>query len=74
MQIAGAFGLRLSFWRKRMNVLKCKPWGEGQGDHVLVNEEDFNPDFHVLLDAPAEKAKPGRKPAKPEQSKDAPAE
>ncbi len=57
-----------------MNVLKCKPWGEGQGDHVLVNEEDFKPDFHVLLDAPAEKAKPGRKPAKPEQSKDAPAE
>lgn len=57
-----------------MKVIKCKPWGEGQGDHVLVNEEDFNTDFHVLLDAPAEKSKPGRKPAKPEQSKDAPAE
>lgn len=43
-----------------MNVLKCKPWGEGQGDHVLVNEEDFNPDFHKLL----EEADDGDKPSK----------
>lgn len=45
-----------------MDVLKVKPWGEGQGDHVLINAEDFNPEVHELFDAPAEKAKPGRKP------------
>lgn len=40
-----------------MKTIKVKPWGEGQGDHVLINEEDFNPEFHALLDA-AEPAKP----------------
>lgn len=43
-----------------MNVLKCKPWGEGQGEYVLVNEEDFNSDFHKLLD----EADDGDKPSK----------
>ncbi|MDG9780271.1 HeH/LEM domain-containing protein [Metapseudomonas otitidis] len=44
-----------------MNVLKCKPWGEGQGDHVLVNEEDFNPDFHQLFeDAEGEADRPSK--------------
>lgn len=44
-----------------MNVLKCKPWGEGQGDHVLVNEEDFNPDFHQLFDeAEGDAVKPSK--------------
>lgn len=32
-------------------TIKVKPWGEGQGDFVLINEEDFNPEFHALLDA-----------------------
>ncbi len=31
-------------------VIKVKPWGQDQGDHVLLNESDFNPDFHVRLD------------------------
>ncbi|MDU4249009.1 hypothetical protein [Pseudomonas sp.] len=56
-----------------MSVIKVKPWGKDQGDYVLINEEDFNAEVHELLDAPAEKAKPGRK-AKVEQSTDAPAE
>ncbi|WP_052506143.1 hypothetical protein [Pseudomonas sp. MRSN 12121] len=33
-----------------MKLIKVKPWGEGQGDFVHINEEDFNPDFHELLD------------------------
>lgn len=24
-----------------MNTIQVKPWGEGQGDYVLINEEDF---------------------------------
>lgn len=34
-----------------MKTIKVKPWGEGQGDFVLINEEDLNPEFHALLDA-----------------------
>lgn len=33
-----------------MKQLKVKPWGEGQGDHVLIDESEFNPDFHVLVE------------------------
>ena len=29
-----------------MAVMKVKPWGKGQGDHVLINAEDFNPKIH----------------------------
>lgn len=39
-----------------MKLIKVKPWGEGQGDFVHINEEDFNQDFHELLDE-AEKVK-----------------
>lgn len=39
-----------------MSLLKVKPWGEDQGDHVLIDEESFDPDFHVLLDAKAPEA------------------
>lgn len=36
-------------------TLKVKPWGEGQGDFVVINEADFDPDLHELL-GEAEKA------------------
>ena len=53
-----------------MKTIKVKPWGDEQGDHVLINEEDFNPEFHTLLDdASADKAKPARK-AKPAVSEE----
>ncbi len=32
-----------------MPVIQVQPWGEGQGDFVLIEESDFNPDFHTLL-------------------------
>ena len=31
-----------------MGTIQVKPWGEGQGDFVLINEEDFDKDFHEL--------------------------
>ena len=40
-----------------MATMKVKPWGEGQGDHVLINEDDFDPDVHVPFDV-SEPAKP----------------
>lgn len=30
-----------------MSTVKVEPWGEGQGDFVEINADDFNPDFHV---------------------------
>jgi predicted HAD superfamily Cof-like phosphohydrolase len=32
-----------------MPVIQVQPWGEGQGDYVLIEDFDFNPDFHKLL-------------------------
>lgn len=32
-----------------MPVIQVKPWGEGQGEFVEINDFDFNPDFHKLL-------------------------
>lgn len=31
-----------------MGTIQVKPWGEDQGDFVLINEEDFDKDFHEL--------------------------
>ncbi|RVD77009.1 hypothetical protein [Pseudomonas koreensis] len=31
-----------------MGTIQVKPWGEGQGDFVLINEEDFDKDVHEL--------------------------
>ena len=31
-------------------TIKVQPWGEGQGDHVVINEADFDSKFHKLLD------------------------
>lgn len=44
-----------------MATMLVKPWGEGQGDHVLIEEEDFDPEFHTRLDAESA-PKRGRKP------------
>lgn len=30
-------------------TLKVKPWGDGQGDFVVINEADFDPELHELL-------------------------
>lgn len=33
-----------------VKVVKVKPWGKKQGDHVLINEVDFNPKRHTLIE------------------------
>jgi hypothetical protein len=32
-------------------TIRVKPWGEGQGDHVVISAEDFDPAIHTPLDA-----------------------
>jgi hypothetical protein len=32
-----------------MKTIKVEPWGEGQGEFVEINADDFNPDFHIEL-------------------------
>jgi hypothetical protein len=54
-----------------METVKIKPSHESQGDHVVINKADFDPEKHELLvrdadSAPADAApvsgRPGRKP------------
>jgi len=33
-----------------METIKVKPWGEGQGDYVVINAEDFDPEHHEKLE------------------------
>lgn len=33
-----------------METMKVKPWGEGQGDHVLINAADFDAARHEPFD------------------------
>jgi len=49
-----------------MKTVQVKPWGKDQGDFVEINEDDFNPEVHELLD----EAKPAKasKPAKAEST------
>lgn len=34
----------------QVETVKVKPWGEEQGDHVLINKDDFDPERHQLLE------------------------
>lgn len=33
-------------------TIKVKPWSADQGDHVVIDADSFNPEFHVPLDPP----------------------
>lgn len=37
-------------------VIKVAPWGDDQGDFVLINEADFDPKFHTHIVAPKKAA------------------
>ena len=48
-----------------MATIKVKPWGEGQGAFVMIEEKDFDPQKHELYreqteDAEQNKPKRGR--------------
>ncbi|HKX78733.1 MAG TPA: hypothetical protein VJM34_09460 [Novosphingobium sp.] len=32
-------------------TVKVKAWGDGQGEFVEINADDFNPDIHTPFDA-----------------------
>lgn len=34
-----------------MATMKVKPWGEGQGSHVVIDEENFDENFHKKFTA-----------------------
>lgn len=44
-----------------METMKVMPWGDGQGDFVVINVEDFDPAKHqkyeVAEDAPKRRAR-----------------
>jgi hypothetical protein len=44
-----------------MPVIKVKPWSEDQGEFVLIEEEDFNEEVHVLHEPEAEQPKRQRR-------------
>ena len=33
-----------------MDTIRVKPWGKGQGDHVTINAEDYDPAIHDAID------------------------
>lgn len=35
-------------------TIKVKAWAEGQGDHVVINKSDFDPDMHEMFEPPVE--------------------
>lgn len=37
-------------------TIQVKPWSDDQGEYVIINEVDFDPDFHELLDGKAKKS------------------
>lgn len=50
-----------------VNTIKVQPWGKDQGDYVLINESDFNPNFHKKLGEKTQEPeeKPKRQSRKP---------
>jgi hypothetical protein len=48
-----------------IKTVKVKPWDPEQGDHVVINEADFDPKVHELLEP--------KKPEKKEPAAAAPA-
>lgn len=61
-----------------VETIKVKPWGDGQGDFVVINKDDFDPDLHEALDDKPVKQKAGSRgknpanPVPPAEQGDAP--
>ena len=45
-----------------METIKVKPWSKDQGDFVIINKSDFDPEVHEPHEAKADEAKQGRAP------------
>ena len=46
-----------------METMKVKPWGKGQGDFVIINKCDFDPEKHEEFEAEEKQVRRGRKKA-----------
>lgn len=46
-----------------METIKVKPWGKDQGEYVLIDAADFDPEKHQKLDDHAPAKKSTKKPA-----------
>jgi len=44
-----------------METIKVKPWGEDQGEFVLINAEDFDAEKHELLEDEPKKTRRSRR-------------
>ena len=52
-----------------METIKVKPWSEDQGDHVVINAEDFDEAVHVRVDPEPSAGRRGRRAgAEPSES------
>jgi hypothetical protein len=38
----------------KCNVIRVKPWGEGQGDFVVIDPQTYDPNVHQVHDEPDE--------------------
>lgn len=48
-----------------METMKVKPWHESQGEYVLINVEDFDPEKHKPLDDVAAESEPPKRRGRP---------
>lgn len=45
-----------------METMKVKPWGKDQGDFVIINKCDFDPEKHEEYGVEEKPVRRGRKP------------
>jgi hypothetical protein len=57
-----------------METIKVKPWGEGQGDFVLLNAADFVEGQHELYEPAAPEPEPEQTPPAEPEAEPEPAE
>jgi hypothetical protein len=48
-------------------TIKVKPWGKDQGEYVIIEEEDFNPEIHEKADQEPEAVEPAKRGRKPRE-------
>jgi len=60
MTLRGASASRITVLEKRMSdkTLKVEPWGQDQGDYVLIDADSFDYNFHTLFDDGTAQATP----------------
>lgn len=47
-----------------IETINVKPWGQGQGDFVVINKADFDPELHEAFEPDSQQAEQPASPAK----------